>query len=117
METMTPEKIEVGGRDDEAGHFAVHAVVRAERAGVDLKDARSPLEVVLIVNGKQVPFAKTIKDVYAMFEQSIGERAAKIAYSNARLSGLDKLRDTIERSDWEIREAIKDAFGVELESR
>jgi hypothetical protein len=118
-ETMTPERIDVDGRQQPSAHFGICAITLAQKAGITFPDAvgRGYLNVCLTIDGKQVPFTETIAEIYARMESQIDLEAAIKAYQTATLKGLDKLQAAIEESDWKIRERIEEAFGVELPRR
>lgn len=103
-----------------AEHFAIAALVNARDDRVWFRDGRKPdgtLEVTLIVEGHEVPFRKTINEIYERIHAEVNQIAAKMAYESATLKGLDKIQDAISQFDWQIRTKIEEIFGVTLEER
>jgi hypothetical protein len=74
--------------------------------------------MTLTMNGVEMPFADTIKAIYALAEAHLDERAAKVVYEkfsgNELFEMVEKLGDTLRRADWQARETIEKAFGVDL---
>lgn len=113
-----PERIRVDTQS-EATHFAIAAIVDVSKKDKQLGNEipvnpDGYLDVVFTVNGAEMPFEKTVKNIYDRFQKQIEQEAAKIVYRHVKLHGLENLKQTIENFDWKIREQIKEILGVEL---
>ncbi len=113
-----PEKISLRNWTNDM-HFAIAAIVLAKAAGdkIERRDDNC-LEVSLLINGVEVPFSATICEWFDRINETVDERAAKIAYAKMSVDALfaevEKIHETIRKADWQIREAVEKAFGVTL---
>lgn len=112
MERIKIERIQL-----EAEHFAIAALVLAETSGSIIPHTQGYLDVEFKINGVDVPFEKTIKEIYDRQHQEVRMLAAQYAMEQAELKGLGTLQDLIESSRWAIQDKIETVFGVKLEDR
>jgi hypothetical protein len=107
--------------DSPASHLAIIGIVLHEKRFPKDKVPAVPtfgLEIEFKVNGVEVPFEASVKEMYDRMIAQVDELAAKRLHEMATLTGLDKLIDTIRQTeqtlDWEVRKKIKDVLKIDL---
>ena len=118
--------------DNPASHLAIIGIVLHEKSFPKDKvpAACGFLEVEFKVNGVEVPFEASFKEMYDRMIAQVDELAAKRLHEMAtlertcrlaalrQLTSLDKLIDTIRQTeqtlDWEVRKKIKDVLKIDL---
>ncbi len=104
-----PELIKVQGQEDELW-FAIHAIgdhdVPRRNDGC--------LSVTLTVNGVEVPFTATVREMARRLNASVDERAAQRMLSLVTLEPLANLAASLQSYEWEIRSKVEATFDVKL---
>ncbi len=112
------ERIKVGSLHDVPSHFAITAITnKMENNKVVLENGRSPdgyIHITFMVEGVEVDFVGTIKDIYQRMTDDMNRKAAELAYEQCKLHGLNKLVDLVDQFDYEIRTKLEEVFGVKL---
>lgn len=62
--------------------------------------------VSLLVDGVEVPVIGPITDIFKQCEAHMEKRAAELALEMVTKAGLDKLRESFERVDYQLKEAL-----------
>ena len=116
-----PEQIPIR-HPSAAEHFAIAARVMAKQAGKEFSvpNGRGYIEVSLVVDGVEVPFAETIEEIYRRLHDQVNEKAAQLAYEKLSGNEIYKLAETMRgvmtEVDGKLRDAVKDIFGVDVDS-
>ena len=89
------------------GFFVIAAITKFKKETGD-KITTNPVEVTLLVNGIEVPFAETMNDIYQRMEKQIDERARVLAEKMVLEAGLEGVSDALR----EVERKVKDALGM-----
>lgn len=71
---------------------------------------QTEVDVVLTINGVEIPFAPTIQSFWDQCVRDRDARATEIAMEAIKGAGLDNLFQVIRDAEWEIEQAIKAAM-------
>lgn len=118
FESGRPEKLDPLDRSD-AGVVLMNAMVAScsdtqfSERFIDpcLKDGIAPVkvDVVLTVNGFQVPFMETVNAVWKDLDDKFDEMVRQEAWELIGTARLEKLASTMDRFEWELKEALRNA--------
>lgn len=101
-----------------AENFLMHLVTQ----GIPHTDPRfqafvktaGEVEVKILLNGVEIPNPiEGLESFMERVQDTVDSEAGKKALELVSAAGLDKLRDTLELADWQIRQRLKEA-GVKL---
>ncbi len=98
--------------DDDAYHFFIAAITLYSK-GV-LNDARleGPINVTFNVNGVDLPFAETIRDVYGRYRDQADAQSLAMAEQLLSEAGLEPIREALCNAEHEITCAINAAVAA-----
>lgn len=112
-----PERIH-GGHNTPASMFILEAMVAAADRDDDsfmqeffpdgLGDGH--VDVVLLVNGKQVPFKTVAQGFWDRALADLDGRARAMAREMLSEAGLDGIHDALREAEWKIQDAISARF-------
>jgi hypothetical protein len=108
------EKIKVKNAQSQEEFFMIMAIVLHEqktKRKIESKPGEA-IEVSLTINGTEVSFVETARELYQRFSQNIDEIAARKVYDTVQLKGLEDLNYTIRDFDLTIRQKIADIFKI-----
>lgn len=118
---MTPERVNPVGHsaaeillmnamtDAAPGAKFEAAFVTPDQAAANAEKRSILVDVVVTVNGVQVPFMKIVNEAWKQIEASIEAEVLVKAKELVGRSRLDKLADKLERVEWELEEALRAA--------
>jgi len=104
-----------------AENFLMHLVTQ----GIPHTDPRfqafvktaGDVEVKILLNGVEIPNPiEGLESFMKRVEDTVDEEAGKKALELVSAAGFDKLGETLEQADWQIRERLKEV-GVEISDR
>jgi hypothetical protein len=118
---LTPESIDPLNRSA-AGVMLMNAIAAAaegtrfEEVFIDQWQREHPnepvmVDVVLTVNGVQVPFLESVNDGWKTLEQQLDKMILEKAYELCTGAGLDSLMNEIQNAEWKIRDALSKVKG------
>lgn len=87
------------------GFFVIAAITQAKEQRDKIKPG--PLEVMLTVNGVELPFTATINDIYARMQAQLEEDAQELAQKMVTEAGLDGLAEALRDAEHSIKSAIQ----------
>lgn len=107
------ETIEIRPQD-EASHFFIVADVLAEKLGKKNVKYADEYEVSFKVNGVELPFSETIKEIYSRIHQDLDQRAGELLIEKAQkeISAIDELTSEL---TLRLKKRAKELFNVELD--
>ncbi len=82
-----------------------------------LRDNNNVAEVILTVNGYEMPFAETITDILAKNDVVVEELAAQRVLeiiSSCGFSEINKIQEYMKEVQWKIKEQIEKVTGIKL---
>jgi hypothetical protein len=111
------EKIKIKNPQSKEEFILIMSIVLHEQKSKEKIESKpgEPIEVSLTINGTEVSFIETARELYQRFSQNIDEIAARKAYDTVQLKGLEDLNNTIRDFDWTIRQKIADVFNISEE--
>lgn len=86
------------------GFFVIAAITMANALGD--KIISNPVEVMLLVNGVELPFVETINDIYQRMERQIDEQAREVAEKMVMEAGLDGVADVLREVEWKVKNTL-----------
>jgi hypothetical protein len=79
------------------------------RACINLPEG-SEVEVKLTVNGVEIDFATTVQELWDQCNRDADGRALTMAKDIIKGAGLEKVREAVERAEWEISNALDESL-------
>jgi hypothetical protein len=67
------------------------------------------VQVVLTVNGVQVPYMETVNESWKALDAKLATMIEERAYELCTAAGLDELMNSIQRAEWDIKDALQRA--------
>lgn len=102
------------GRDKEAAHFFIHAVVLHEKLGGNDVPTADKYEVEFKVNGVELPFQKTMQSVYELFRKDVEKVAGELLIEKASQE-IFAVQDLAGEVLLILKKRAKELFNVDLE--
>lgn len=87
--------------------FLIEAIAQLANQQVeDIVQRGRPFRVELKLNGVELPFKKTLEEMWSRAEANLEERAKERAYQMVSSAGLEAVRNALQEADYKIREAL-----------
>ncbi|QXN67274.1 hypothetical protein [Stenotrophomonas phage BUCT608] len=72
------------------------------------------MDVELTIDGVEVDFTKLISSIYKRFEVGVQKEAQELALEMVNGDErLSRIRSILENVEWQIKDAVRDAFGAQ----
>lgn len=84
--------------------FVIASITRAKEIGDAIKS--NPVEVTFLVNGIELPFVETMRDIYQRMEKQIDTQAIELAEKMVTEAGLDGVADALREVEWKVKDVL-----------
>lgn len=90
------------------GFFVIEALTQADDEVITdkLTGKGKDVEVTLLVNGVELPFTKTINNIYSRMQNQIEDEARVMAEKMVTEAGLESVAYALREVEWKVKYAL-----------